>query len=509
VRNNIRAGYKGPKRATALQGTLQTLSNYDENESHAWSDGVFAFSKKIAPVARPRGRHLVIAHNSNFSWCFFALAVVVAVALALESCFLHAYTACFVQDWEDRRGCWFEETNKPHDSFDDVTRDSFRNGQKQCFGSDDEHVANATSFRPSKEEAFLFLLTLLYSSLSSKATSRQSQEEPERDEILKALAKRTEHLDRAKRILSSIVPNSAPTPDYLKMNKATTGIPERRSMSHLLLFFVLLLSGGSEFRPGAVIADAPFLRHRSQRPRRRRKAAGATVSTSRASTTRTILGPVTEAFERVNKLSTSDSDSIHFEPLLDACRVFLSMLHSTGPSAVAMDFSNNLRKAEKLLQYHRKGSCMKTLLQHERDDGVHHHDVSAENHAPRLRDPSGAMGLLWIRRTLFFQSDWYECMVKGQNPKEAALQAYSRQLEPYHGWALRKFYRTFLKSQLPTKQHAVLSKFLVGSVDGNEEKALDKVVLDDLRRLVDVLRPLLRQKEQTFVELDLEDTRAV
>jgi hypothetical protein len=277
-------------------------------------------------------------------------------------------------------------------------------------------------------------------------------------------------------------------------------------MFHLLLFLVLLLSGGSNFRPGAVIADAPFLRH--GRPTKRRKAA-VTVSTTTTTAT-TILGPVTEAFERVNQQSTSDSFILPMEPFLDACRVFLDMLHSTGPSAVAKDFSNNLRKAERLMQYHqRKGSCMKTLLKHERDDGVHHHDVMAASEPPKLRDPSGAMGLLWIRRTLFFQSDWYECMIKGLNPKEAALQAYSRQLEPYHGWVLRKFYRTFLKSQLPTKQHVILSKFLVGSLNGTDETALDRVVLDDLRRLVGVLRPILRLKEQTFVELGLEDTRAV
>lgn len=140
------------------------------------------------------------------------------------------------------------------------------------------------------------------------------------------------------------------------------------------------------------------------------------------------------------------------------------------------------------------------MLELERESDIHNGNV--------LKDPSAAMGLLWIRRSLAFQSRLFESLLPsdGLHPKDAAISAYHDHLYPYHGWMLRSIFPTSL-SQMPHRE-VFLSTF--GEIDlqdlGEDEETK---ITRKLRALISTLDPLLAVWKDSFIELDLEDTRRV
>jgi hypothetical protein len=149
------------------------------------------------------------------------------------------------------------------------------------------------------------------------------------------------------------------------------------------------------------------------------------------------LQHLSQAFERI-----WIGNEIHSERLLLACQVFANALTETGPQAVMRDFCGNLRKARILVNDAKRHSHIKrnlgAMLLYERDImGIHDGN--------KLKDRSGAVGLLWMRRSLEFQTELYRGLIKGKIPKDAALAAYRTQLQPFHGPVLRRFYTTFFR----------------------------------------------------------------
>lgn len=134
---------------------------------------------------------------------------------------------------------------------------------------------------------------------------------------------------------------------------------------------------------------------------------------------------------------------------------------------------------------------LSNLLSFERGLGIHDGSI--------LKDPSGAMGLLWIRRSLAHHCDLYSSLLhKSIHPKDAAMDAYMKHLKPYHGWALGKFFELSF-SQMPERE-PFLSK-LFGVVDIDEE------FVNWLRFLTDCWKPMLDCWKMEFERLGLEDTR--
>jgi hypothetical protein len=233
---------------------------------------------------------------------------------------------------------------------------------------------------------------------------------------------------------------------------------------------------------------------------------------------------------------------------------------------VAKDLENNLRKAESVfVQYSstvsssspNSNSCssnsnnnnnnnnnsnnefitLASLLEYERNTpGVHNGNILGEN--------SAAMGLLWIRRSLAFQSHLFESLIPsprdcscgslqeyhhgddekedednndGRNngsgggaimtPRSAANEAYHLHLAPYHGWILRKVFPASL-SQMPHRA-VFLSKF--GEVELNEldDIEVEYKIVRKLQALVSTLEPLLMLWKDSFERLNLEDIRRV
>ena len=177
-------------------------------------------------------------------------------------------------------------------------------------------------------------------------------------------------------------------------------------------------------------------------------------------------------------------------------------MKSAGSSLrlVAKDLESNVSKVERVYKSSPKDCrTLSSLLELERSRGMHDRN--------RLKDPSAAMGLLWIRRSLAFQCDLYSSLTsRSMHPKEAAMLAYTKHLKPYHGWALSKLFTASL-TQMPVRE-AFIAKF--GGVDMNElNEQLDGEVAKKLRLLTAVWDPLLNCWKEDFERLDMEDVRRV
>ena len=80
---------------------------------------------------------------------------------------------------------------------------------------------------------------------------------------------------------------------------------------------------------------------------------------------------------------------------------------------------------------------MRDLLQYELDLGI-------SPSLPRLTESSGAMGLLWVRRQLQYQTHIFENILdvptKYHSSTEAVSAAYTQTYDKYHGWAVQKIF---------------------------------------------------------------------
>ena len=137
--------------------------------------------------------------------------------------------------------------------------------------------------------------------------------------------------------------------------------------------------------------------------------------------------------------------------LLDACNFFGPMMKSFGPEAAAKDFMKNLKKAECLRKHYSglrgakkaKGKLtLAMLLSSEADAGIH-------KPGGILKDPSGAVGFLWMRRSIAYQHALFKSIIEGAEPKDAAFDAYKSTLMAYHGAIMRRLYTTFLSQCTP------------------------------------------------------------
>lgn len=210
---------------------------------------------------------------------------------------------------------------------------------------------------------------------------------------------------------------------------------------------------------------------------------------------RTQLFKVATSFENV---LSSGGQHVDVDELLRACKVFAKIIRDIGHTSAARDMENNICKAEATYraappdQRH----SLALLLQLERDSGIH-------GEGGKLSDPSAAMGLLWLRRSLAFQSEMYRAILKSKDPSDAARDAYRLHLQPFHGWALRQLFSVSFSSMPRRDILAKLGGFQSQKFGDIEERA----TVEDLKWLVSVWQPILTQWQRTFEELGLEDVR--
>jgi hypothetical protein len=110
----------------------------------------------------------------------------------------------------------------------------------------------------------------------------------------------------------------------------------------------------------------------------------------------------------------------------------LSQWDSSDPEACAVD-------SEGTMDCTLRSPTLRQLLEHERDMNVHDN-----SRLPRLKDRTGAMGLLWVRRQLQYQTSLFANLLqvpKGFSTTNAAISAaYNDVYGKYHGWAVQKIF---------------------------------------------------------------------
>jgi hypothetical protein len=216
----------------------------------------------------------------------------------------------------------------------------------------------------------------------------------------------------------------------------------------------------------------------------------------------TRIGELAKYFEPVvlkGRGIRSDIDTLR---LVRACRRFESLMKDIGERQIAKDMKGNIEKV--LAQYqqtppHRRRT-ISALLEYEKSMGIHGPHGT-------LKDPSAAVGILWIRRSLSFQSRMYESLLQpGMDPKDATMTAY-QELKPYHGWALQQFYKLSLQYASPSRKEMLVK---VGGFEGThfgEEE--EQATMRDIRHLLATWQPIIGRCKQIYAALDMEDKRRV
>lgn len=229
------------------------------------------------------------------------------------------------------------------------------------------------------------------------------------------------------------------------------------------------------------------------------------------------MGELADSFgNNIIVTSMDGKDEIDMEQLLKACHKFENVMRFVGQTQSAKDLENNIQKVTNLFYTTSidQRRTMSSLLQHEKAMGIHP-DLSNEiednpQHAGeqkmRLKDPSCAIGLLWIRRSLQFNCRWYSNILENSLPPlEAAMDAYREELEPYHGWALRRLYVLGIQKMTPPRKELFASLWGRSSLSNDDEKIMEH----DIHRLLSVWRPLIARWKSTFCELSMDDRRRV
>jgi hypothetical protein len=188
---------------------------------------------------------------------------------------------------------------------------------------------------------------------------------------------------------------------------------------------------------------------------------------------------------------------IDMHNLLRACKECASVLKCIGQRLPAWEMEANTKKLE--ASYHRtpahQRNTVSELLEFEKATGVHQ--------LGHLKDPSGAVALLWIRRSLSCQYRMYGMLLEKRDPVEAAVEAYQAELRPYNGWIQQKIGMVLAKAT-PSREETL------AGLGGFERRAFgeseEMVTVHDLRQLLSILSPILARWKQIFKDLDLEDT---
>ena len=180
--------------------------------------------------------------------------------------------------------------------------------------------------------------------------------------------------------------------------------------------------------------------------------------------------------------------------ILDACDAFLGVLAALGPAMAlgVKDFRANAAKARR----HAAPSLAASLRAEKR----------AHKPGGVLKDPSVAVGFLWLRRTLAFQVGINRYALAADGPvalAAAAKRAYADELEPVHGWLLRGVFGAALNN-VPA-----WDAYLVAVAPQVPAEYRHAVVRRDLEAFNAALVPLLAAWKQLFIDLDLEDVRRV
>ena len=196
-------------------------------------------------------------------------------------------------------------------------------------------------------------------------------------------------------------------------------------------------------------------------------------------------------------------------PLLDAIEKSLGYGEIFGPLMVlaVKNDEGNLRKARKAWEKYSteeegvhkdRVATLRGLLTMENNSGIHRPGAV-------LCDPSAAIAILWMRRTLQFLGRCLQGILDdNETMGEVGANAYRMELEPYHGWLLKQTFSMALNG-FPSREHIYLN---IGShlpETGDKEAA----VKEEVRQANEQIQLVVESMRNLYEELGLEDMRKV
>lgn len=226
----------------------------------------------------------------------------------------------------------------------------------------------------------------------------------------------------------------------------------------------------------------------------------------KSQTPKTRVGAVAEHFTFVYDV---DSGQIDMTQLLQALHGLNELLVDIGQHQSARELRRNLEKVEAFANRHdaaRGETSMEQVLLQEKALATHKY-CPLQGQLVSLKDPSCAMALLWIRRSIKFLYHVFQSLTQNIDVAMGTVLAYEQALLPYHDWILQKIYRLAIRAVTPSNEEywARLGGFPVKTLGAAEEDATRR----DLQELLTIWGPLLQRWEQVYAELDLEDRRRI
>mmetsp|Transcript_19061 Transcript_19061/g.41195 ORF Transcript_19061/g.41195 Transcript_19061/m.41195 type:complete len:222 (+) Transcript_19061:324-989(+) len=221
-----------------------------------------------------------------------------------------------------------------------------------------------------------------------------------------------------------------------------------------------------------------------------------------------MIDEITKSFRACMSSSEMDGNKpvdLKVGPLLDAIGKSLRIGEVFGPLMVlaVKNDEGNLAKVQKVWSKMRevdrkRANTLRGLLEAEKEAGIH-------KPGGHLADPSAAIALLWMRRTLMFQN----AVIQGAVDNSGSLQsiaraAYSAQLEQFHGWLLKNTFMMALNG-MPSRDELI--QRLAPNVKQPMER--ENLCVQEMRECVSVTQQIIRIMCSLFDELDLEDIRKV
>ena len=191
-------------------------------------------------------------------------------------------------------------------------------------------------------------------------------------------------------------------------------------------------------------------------------------------------------------------------PLLDAIQKSLAYGDVFGPLMVlaVKNDEGNLRKARKAWEKYaeedpRRAMTLRGLLEMEKEAGIHKPGAV-------LADPSAAIALLWMRRTLQFLGQCLSGVLDdAASMNEVGANAYKIELEPFHGWLLKNTFAMALNG-MPRRDEIYMR--LGGHLPEENREALLRA---EVAECVHMLRQVADSMRNLFEQLGLEDMRKV
>lgn len=200
------------------------------------------------------------------------------------------------------------------------------------------------------------------------------------------------------------------------------------------------------------------------------------------------LGPAIKGFRVL-----SANPDFKIDEFLESGAAFLKILEALGASMKLgrVDFANNVKKTEDWYKKDKaKNGTFRAFLENEKATNIH-------KPGGKIKDPSGAVGTLWMRRSFEFVAAILKRLLNDEPMKEAAFGGYEDSIKNFHGTLLKGTFGVALKA-VPSKE---------GFMDALQlnEDSFTKAA----QELVDQMGKTCSQMKAISEELDLEDTRKV